>query len=283
MATTIAENLRMAFDYVLLVDPGNLSTPLSDLKITEMMYSPKAPGTVEFIELQNVGNGAINVQGCRFANGDPFDEFVFPNLTLNPGQYVVVTNSIAAFHARYGVGALIAGEWGTSSSLNNGGEDVVLLDPDGNDIHRFTYDNSAPWPVAADGQGPSLEVVNTGGNYNNGSNWRASYEIGGTPGYEGSGVDTDGDGQPDSHEVLFGTNPNDPNSRFAAVVVNQGDHSDISFPTVIGRQYRTEYCDDLPTGVWSPLQTVTAVGTSTTVIDNTSPKPAKRFYRVFAL
>jgi hypothetical protein len=284
IATTAAENLRIAFDYVLLADPGNISTPLSSIRITEVMYAPKAPGTVEFIELQNVGAAPVNLQNCNFPDGDPFDSVVFGNLTLNPGQFAVVTNSVSAFQARYGTGITIAGEWGISSSLNNAGELVILLDPDGNEIHRFIYANTAPWPIAANGQGPSMEVVDLNGNYSSGANWRASFEIGGSPGYAGAGPDTDGDGQPDSYEAMFGTDPNNGSSRFAATVVNQGAAgSQISFPSVAGRSYRVDYCDDLVAGQWYPLQTIGATGALTSVNDATIPKPDKRFYRVVPL
>lgn len=283
VATTVAENLRIAFDYVLLADVANDSSALTSARITEVMYGPKAPDTVEFIELRNFGNGPVNLQNCRFPDGDPFDEFVFPDLTLAPGAYAVVTNNTAAFRARYGNGPTVAGEWGTSSALNNG-ELVILLDPEDNEIHRFTYGNTAPWPVAADGRGPSMEVVDVLGNYNAGSNWRASFEIGGSPGEEGAGPDADGDGQPDRWEALFGTDPNSGASRFAASVSSQGGGgSQISFPSVSGRSYRVDYCDDLTSQVWTPLQTIVASGASTSVSDTTVPKPAQRFYRVTPL
>ena len=123
-----------------------------------------------------------------------------------------VPNDTAAFIAKYGAGALIAGQ--APGALNNGGERIVLRDADGNVIHDFTYLDTAPWPTTPDGGGPSLEVIDTNGNYDSGLNWRASWEIGGSPGWQGAGPDTDGDGQPDSWEALFGTDPNSIASRF---------------------------------------------------------------------
>jgi hypothetical protein len=55
----------------------------------------------------------------------------------------------------------------------------------------FTYDDVSPWPTAADGGGPSLEIIDPFGDANSGSNWRASFYVGGTPG--GSGVPGDYD------------------------------------------------------------------------------------------
>ena len=49
-------------------------------------------------------------------------------------------------------------------------------------IHDFTYSDTTPWPVAADGDGASLEVVNLNGDYSDPTNWRSSATLGGTPG-----------------------------------------------------------------------------------------------------
>ncbi len=283
VATTSVENLRIAFDYVNLSNYSNSSSQLNNLRITEVMYSPGSPDTVEFLELKNIGAGAINLQGCKFPSGDPFDEFVFPNMTLNPGAFVVVTNNTAAFTARYGTSATIAGQWGTGSGLANSGEQIRLLDADGNEIHDFTYSSTAPWPATANGLGPSIEVISTSGDYNLGANWRASAETGGSPGWSGTAPDSDGDGQPDSFETMFGTNPNDPSSVFAASVVNASGSNGIRFPSVIGRSYRVEYTDDLAGGAWQTLQTVLASASTSEIFDPTFPAPAQRYFRVKAL
>ena len=49
-------------------------------------------------------------------------------------------------------------------------------------IHDFAYSDTTPWPVAADGDGASLEVVNLNGDYSDPTNWRSSATLGGTPG-----------------------------------------------------------------------------------------------------
>ncbi len=47
----------------------------------------------------------------------------------------------------------------------------MLRDSLGNVIHDFSYDNTAPWPTTPDGGGPSLEVIDTEGDYNDPLNW----------------------------------------------------------------------------------------------------------------
>ena len=171
---------------------------------------------------------------------------------------------------------LIAGQY--TGGLSNGGEGITLRDPDGNKIHDFTYLDIAPWPTTPDGMGPSLEVIDVNGNYDSGLNWRASWEIGGSPGWQGAGPDTDGDGQPDSWELLFGTDPNSAASRYAASATRNGSGQPvISWPSVPGQKYRVDYTDELIPLNWQPLATVTGTGTYT---DTSAPLPSRRFYKV---
>ncbi len=275
-ATTSAQSVRTAFDYVMLVDPANANTVFSNLRITEVMYNPAAPGTVEFIELKNTGAGTINLLGARFDATTPFDLAPFGNVNLAPGQYAIITNDTAAFQTKYGTSALVLGQW--TGALSNGGEHVILRDTDGNKIHDFTYLDTAPWPTTPDDMGPSLEVIDVNGNYDSGLNWRASWEVGGSPGWQGAGPDTDGDGQPDSWELLFGTNPNSAASRYAATAArNTSGQPVVTWPSVPGQKYRVDFTDELLPLNWQPLATVTGTGTYT---DISVPLPTRRFYKV---
>jgi hypothetical protein len=216
--------------------------------------------------------------GAGFDAGQPFDLFTFGSLNLAPGQYVILTNNTAAFQNWYGATALIAGQW--VGALNNGGERVVLRDSDGNKIHDFTYLPTPPWPTTPRGLGPALEVIDVNGNYNDGMNWRASRELGGSPGWTGAGPDSDGDGQPDNWEALFGTNPNDAGSIYQAKASrNDSGQFVITWPGVAGQHYLVEYTDDLAVPNWQVMLDAVGPGSFT---DTTSPMPPRRFYRVRA-
>ena len=192
VATSIAQTVRISFDYLLVVDPTQTNSVLGNLRLTELMYNPVSGG-VEFIELCNTGTQSISLQGVHFEDGSPFAAFTFGNVSLAAGEFIVLTENITAFQAKYGTGARIAGQW-ASGSLNNAGEAIILEDAQGNAIHDFQYDDIAPWPLTPDGQGPSLEVINVNGDYNDGLNWRASFDPEGTPGFASSGQDSDRDG-----------------------------------------------------------------------------------------
>jgi hypothetical protein len=289
-ATSPGPGIRTSFDYLILSDPGNTSDLFNSLRITEIMYNPTGAGGVEFIELKNIGAAAINLAGAYFDQGKPFSDaagtgpFTFGAITLQPGQYCVVTNNTANFVAQYGSGALIAGQY--SGALNNDGENITLRDSDGNPIHDFSYSDIAPWPLTADGGGPSIEALTTTlASYELGTNWRASQEVGGSPGYLGFATDTDGDGTPDSVEIAFGSNPNSatstPQTPTASRDAGTGEVT-IAWPALNGRAYVVEYRDDLLAGSWLPLANVTAPGTTSTYTDTTSNVATQRFYRIKA-
>ena len=71
-----------------------------------------------------------------------------------------------------------------TGKLDNGGETLRLATAQGNSVLAVTYQDRAPWPLAADGYGFSLVPFNSAGpdNSDNGTHWRASAAAGGSPG-----------------------------------------------------------------------------------------------------
>jgi hypothetical protein len=134
--------------------------------------------------LVNTGNVAVPLSGVRFTAGVTFD-FTSASITnLAPAQRVLVVSDPRAFALRYGTNLPVAGQY--NGSLSNSGELIRLVDPVGQVIQEFTYDDSGDWPASADGQGNSLEVTNLNGDLNVPTNWRASSAPGGSPGADGS-------------------------------------------------------------------------------------------------
>lgn len=183
-ATEIPLELNVVFDYVLLSSPSSISTHSGDLVVTELMYKPEGGDEFEFIELFNAGDSSISLKDFRFSQGEPFDEFVFDDVSLDAGAYIILVNDIDAFRSRYGSGldSLIAGEWG-GGSLSNGGELVTLSDELGLVVFSFEYDDSEPWPVSPDENGTSLTLSDPfSGGLSNSLSWTASSTVGGSPG-----------------------------------------------------------------------------------------------------
>ena len=160
------------------------------LRVTELMYNPGPPSAAEiaagftdnddfeYIELVNADTVAINLEGIAFTDGVAF---TFGPGMLAPGETVVLVDHLVAFSLRYDTtGMNIGGNF--AANLSNGGERMMLVDAFGRVIQDFTYDDAVRWPTAPDGTGPSLEVIDTNGSYDNPFNWQASAEAEGSPG-----------------------------------------------------------------------------------------------------
>lgn len=176
----------------------DISHFLDSLVITEVMYHPTDPTAAEiaagfdndelfeYLELKNVGNTPLDLTDVRFTKGIDFDFLNAALTTLNPGQIILVVRSIPAFEMRYGTGLLIAGEWDPADKLSNKSDRVKLSFGAGDTIRDFTYLDTSPWPLDADGNGNSLTLLSpsTVPNHALASSWRASFSTTGTPGLD---------------------------------------------------------------------------------------------------
>ena len=155
---------------------------IQSLRISEIMYDPLGGSDFEFIELQNIGLEAINLGGVRFTEGI---RFTFPDLILQPGEFVVLVSDVTSFESRYGDSLPVAGQY--DDKLSNGGERLRLEITNINaGIHDFEYDD---WYPASDGGGFSLEINDTSLSvdaWNLKLNWAPGLAINGTPGNSGT-------------------------------------------------------------------------------------------------
>jgi hypothetical protein len=131
-----------------------LLTLVDGLRITEIMYHDPYGSNFDFIELQNISDEPLDINGVRFIDGI---EFTFPAMPpLGSGENVVVVDDLPSFVSRYGGGINVAGEY--TGNLSNGGENIVLQLPWPYEavILRFEYKDS--WYPTTDGFGDSLTI-----------------------------------------------------------------------------------------------------------------------------
>src|SRR5258705_5979086 len=106
---------------------------------------------VEFLELKNTGAETIDLTGLSFSAGI---NFTFTNNTkLAPGEFFLLARNLAQLAAKY-PGVAVNGIY--TGKLDNGGEQLRLTTALSNTVLSVTYDDIAPWPLAADGFGFSL-------------------------------------------------------------------------------------------------------------------------------
>ena len=159
---------------------GSFTAPESALVINEIMYNPLVP-EASYIEIYNHSDFSFDVSGWRVNGLD----FTFPDGSLLTNrQYLVLAKNLAAFSSAYGSSVAPAGAF--EGNLDRGGETLTLERPmtvlttnnpfvTTNTIYipvdKVRYDDGPPWPPAADGFGPALQLIDA--NQDNGrvSNW----------------------------------------------------------------------------------------------------------------
>jgi len=215
------------------------------LRIGEICYNPAPPdddesaampgvkgSDFEFLELVNIGDGAIDLLGARFTHGI---EFVFPEVSLPADGRVVLAKNPEALALRYGtLPAPVLGPYG--GKLAGSGERIEIVDSFGEVILDFTFKDG--WYPATDGSGCTLVLRDPAGTphdaYGDPTMWAISLEESGTPGRADTGfaqayygwdnfhftgaerddpavsgpeADPDGDGMENFAEYAFGMDP----------------------------------------------------------------------------
>jgi hypothetical protein len=208
-----------------------------DLVISEIHYRPGSPSeeetaagfdarsAFEFIEVYNKSGSTVSLIDVAFTTGFQFAFREAMITELAPGQAVVLVQNRDAFELRYGDGLPVAGSF-DSFKLDDSGETLRLSLNDGVVLQELEYDDKGAWPAAADGDGPSLTLIDPdsmdGGDA---SHWKESAQRDGTPGRLESDapntIDQDGDGLPAFLEEALGSSDTDAASGPSNIVLAQ--------------------------------------------------------------
>jgi hypothetical protein len=128
----------------------------SQVVISEIMYHPVGELSDvedhEFVELHNAGSATATLGGWKL---DGEVQYTFPADTrLEPDGYLVLARSRTALLAVSGYGltpSQVLGDY--QGQLDNGGGRLELRDTAGHVIDQAAYDDTFPWPLAADALG----------------------------------------------------------------------------------------------------------------------------------
>ena len=179
LATEKPQSIRVGFDYVMLIDPSAVSPLKGNLRLSEIMYNPIGGDNYEYVELINIGGSAVNLHDAQFDRGITYR---FGSVSLASGERIIVAKNRDSFLLRYGTKdiRLAAGQY--EGRLKNGGETVALIDLNGELVFTVKYTDGGIWPERADGNGSSLEAIDSRLDLNNPDNWKSSTRYHGTPG-----------------------------------------------------------------------------------------------------
>jgi hypothetical protein len=202
----------------------------------------------EWIEFLNTGTTALDLENVRFSNGI---EFTFGQLSLAGGEHLILAKNPVAFALRNPeVSVTVLGPY--LGFLNNDGEQVQLVDAEGENILSFDFNDY--WYPRTDGGGMTLVLreENTPFNeFDEAASWGSSIEEGGSVGGEGQGYEIhfnawqverfmaaersdpdlgsafanpDGDPYPNWQEYAFGLDPRVPDQAVfqSLIVTDQG-------------------------------------------------------------
>ncbi len=156
------------------IPPAQVGTP--NIVINELHYNP-ADGGVEFVELYNPNDEAVDISGWTI---DAADLTAAPGTVILPDDYIVFTEDDAAFRTLYGSGIYVGGVYG--GGFSGGGELVELRDAAGTLVDVVDYDDKDPWAETPDGDGPSLELIDPAVDNSLPNAWFPSTAFGGSPG-----------------------------------------------------------------------------------------------------
>ena len=141
--------------------------------------------TQDWVELTNNGGSAINLSGWEFKDENDSHVFIIPEQTiLENGEFIILAEDTAVFNGFFPGSGVVIGN--LDFGLSGGGELIRLYNGNGVLIDQVLYNDSSPWPDEADGNGPTLELINPSFDNSLPESWNYSNEQYGTPGTENS-------------------------------------------------------------------------------------------------
>ncbi len=171
------------------ISDGNFSIieplPDPDIVINEIMYKPATAlgpdSDYEYLELYNNSGFAVDLAGWKLATA--IDYTFEAGTTIADGAYLVVALKPDTIISHYGITNVVGPFTG---GLNNTGEIILLLNVEGDIADSVKYAKGGLWPPAANGDGPSLELLDPNLDNSLPENWAASIVNDGTPGMPNS-------------------------------------------------------------------------------------------------
>lgn len=155
-----------------------------DIVINEINYhSSDEFDSKDWVEIYNASLIDAHLNGWTISDSDDDNVFVIDDLILAPDHYLIICKDTLAFRSIHGAEPRIIGD--LDFNFSNGGELLRLFDFTGTLIDSVSYDDDDPWPIAPDGDGPTLELIHPTLENGLSESWAASIDLG-TPGLRNS-------------------------------------------------------------------------------------------------
>jgi hypothetical protein len=164
----------------------------NELIVTEIMYNSIESTDVEWIEVYNNSGTTLDLTGWYILDNSLAHEKAYLSGTMAPGAVMVLAGTQSLFTAKYpGVTnyfpVFFQELTPTNWNLGNSGDEVQIFDAASVKVFDVVFTDTAPWPTAPDGNGPSLQLISNGcADLSAAACWTAG-AVEGTPGvFEGA-------------------------------------------------------------------------------------------------
>ena len=154
------------------------STTVADVVINEINYnSPATIDAGDWIELYNSSGAAVDISAWYFKD-EGGSYFNIPPGTIIPADgYLVLAEDSIRFQGVNPTVTNFIGAFGDSQfgsfKLSNSGEHISISNANGSYIDTVRYNDVLPWPIDADGNGPSLQLIDATLDNALASSWQA--------------------------------------------------------------------------------------------------------------
>ena len=181
---TIHVDITNPFTLTAIFTPTELTS--GNVVINEINYNSSDdfdPG--DWIELFNSGELDLDMSGWIFKDDNDDHIYNFPESTmLNSNSYLIIARYPDLFNTSFPNIEQVLGPF--DFGLGGGGDEIRIFDSEGNLKDSVSYDDTDPWPIEPDGNGPTLELINPDLDNALASSWVSSQDYG-TPGEENIG------------------------------------------------------------------------------------------------
>jgi hypothetical protein len=153
-------------------------TQTVNIIINEINYNSATDFDPEdWVELYNPSDQKIDLSGWHIKDDDHVHDFKFPaGTTIAAHGFLVLCRNQLVFHDLFPDVTNYIGDFGFG--LSGDGDAIRIFNSSYVLIDSVTYDDKFPWPIEADGNGPTLELIDPLSDNTLPENWRASTENG---------------------------------------------------------------------------------------------------------
>lgn len=158
-----------------------VSAASTDIVINEINYkSSEFFDTEDWVELYNPAEAAVDISNWKFSGNSNGEFYQFKSGTkIGPKGYLILCRDTVKFKSIRTENINTVGN--IPFGLSSDGETILLKDNNDKVVDEVSYKSSGSWPLAANGLGATLALINPLADNSKPENWKASSDAG-TPG-----------------------------------------------------------------------------------------------------